>query len=45
MTPKDYLENSLSAVQGDTEELMEKNKVNAHLDGSYNLYPDQTSDS
>lgn len=27
MTPKDYLENCLSSIQGDTEEIMEKNKV------------------
>ena len=43
MTPKDYLENSLSAVQGDTEEIMEKNKVKPHSDNSHNLLADQTS--
>ena len=43
MTPKDYLENSLAAVQGDTEEVWEKNKVNSRIEeeeGRNNFYVD-----
>ena len=31
MTPKEYLENSLNGIQGDTEEILAKNKVSIFI--------------